>query len=316
MAGITGLRIVIGRRQRAEPGHHRRCSNAGNSISLLTKHSGSLLRYRALRDTKPEPALRTAISVDRPRFFSLKKCSLENFSMKLIVASEYVHSLLFRDGKFVRVLEPGKYRFWGNFEVIRVPKWPEFLMVYTSDILTLDGASMRLGFTLTVTIADPVAVARTWGTNEFAARNAWETQARTVIDGELRTWLATRKFEEAMSESAELPKRLTELVGPALEVFGGELNQLTMTQFGVTGAVKTAYAELLRAELEAKAALQRARGEAATMRSLMNTARLVRENPGLMELRVLTSGAKPRVTFNVSSLLGEGGLGAEEVGTE
>jgi hypothetical protein len=33
------------------------------------------------------------------------------------------------------------------------------------------------------------------------------------------------------------------------------------------------------------------------MRNLLNTARLVREHPGLLELRVLSSGQRPRVTF-------------------
>lgn len=37
------------------------------------------------------------------------------------------------------------------------------------------------------------------------------------------------------------------------------------------------------------------------MRSLLNTARLTREHPGLLELRVLTSGTRPRVSFVVGS---------------
>jgi hypothetical protein len=72
-------------------------------------------------------------------------------------------------------------------------------------------------------------------------------------------------------------------------------------EFNLVGSMRTAYANLLATEIEGKTALAKARNEAATMRSLLNTARLVREHPGLLELRVLASGQKPRVSFVVNS---------------
>jgi hypothetical protein len=41
------------------------------------------------------------------------------------------------------------------------------------------------------------------------------------------------------------------------------------------------------------------------MRSLINTSRLVRENPGLLELRILTAGQRPRVNINLAPPTGE-----------
>jgi len=73
-----------------------------------------------------------------------------------------------------------------------------------------------------------------------------------------------------------------------------------------SGSLKSAMAERLRVQIEGEIALARARNEAATMRNLLNTARLVRQHPGLLELRVLSSGQKPKVTFVV------GGVGKEE----
>jgi hypothetical protein len=48
------------------------------------------------------------------------------------------------------------------------------------------------------------------------------------------------------------------------------------------------------------------------MRSLLNTARLVREHPGLLELRVLSAGQKPRVTFVVNNPVGNDRLVASD----
>lgn len=77
--------------------------------------------------------------------------------------------------------------------------------------------------------------------------------------------------------------------------------QVALLEFGFTGNLKAAYTDVLKAELEGKAALTRARNVASTMRSLINTAGLVRENPGLLELRVLTAGQRPRVHFTVGA---------------
>lgn len=53
--------------------------------------------------------------------------------------------------------------------------------------------------------------------------------------------------------------------------------------------LKKAFSETVRARQEGQAALERARGESAALRNLANAARLLDDNPSLMNLRVLQS---------------------------
>jgi len=53
------------------------------------------------------------------------------------------------------------------------------------------------------------------------------------------------------------------------------------------GDLKKIYSQVVLAQKEGQAALERARGETAALRSLANAAQLVSANPALMQLRLL-----------------------------
>ena len=55
----------------------------------------------------------------------------------------------------------------------------------------------------------------------------------------------------------------------------------------VPSELKRAFAGIVAARREGEAALERARGETAALRSLANAGRMVEDNPGLLQLRIL-----------------------------
>ena len=55
------------------------------------------------------------------------------------------------------------------------------------------------------------------------------------------------------------------------------------------GELKRAFADVLKAKQEGQAALERARGESASLRNLANAARVLEGNPALMNLRLMQS---------------------------
>ena len=58
------------------------------------------------------------------------------------------------------------------------------------------------------------------------------------------------------------------------------------------GELRRAYADTALARQRGLAELERARAEAATLRSLANTAKLLEERPGLLKLRTLQVAAR------------------------
>ena len=57
----------------------------------------------------------------------------------------------------------------------------------------------------------------------------------------------------------------------------------------LTADLKRAFADVLKAKQEGQAALERARGESASLRNLANAARVLEGNPALMNLRLIQS---------------------------
>ena len=53
--------------------------------------------------------------------------------------------------------------------------------------------------------------------------------------------------------------------------------------------MKRAFADVLKARQEGQAALERARGESASLRNLANAAKVMEGNPALMNLRLMQS---------------------------
>ena len=168
--------------------------------------------------------------------------------------------------------------------------------------LTKDGATIRISMIATSKIFDPYL---------FYQSNSVEMQFRTAVGTEvqaflhyqmqvsLREWVAGRTLEEAMDQKLELCDTILPEIQDAGQARGFEVTQLQLLDFAIAGSLKSAFSDLLKAEMEGKSAMQRARNEASTLRSLINSAKLTHENPGLMELRILSSGQKPRVTFIV-----------------
>lgn len=233
--------------------------------------------------------------------------------MKVIIF-EYQEGLLFKDGILQRVLAPGKHRLFGfGLKVDIFDKSESVLWDESVEVMTKDGGTLKTVWRLTGCISDTKLYYQSGGRAMDAKPKYnpyWNTpltvdnpssSIQAVARAFVFTWISAKNLEEAMVGREELVKELAEYVEPHFPELGLSFTQLLLTDFWVSGSTRAAYADLLKAELEGKAALARARNEAATMRSLVNTAKLTQEHPGLMELRILTSGQKPRVSFVVGA---------------
>lgn len=230
---------------------------------------------------------------------------------------EGFEGILFRNGKIVRTLEPGKHWFFGLGYSIKVYEVrPVFQAVGGQEVLTQDSAPLKISLSIQRKIVNVQMFYRASGTkaHDFAifAMDPLTVTAQMA----LRDWATARSLEEAMNERDSMGEVIKSTLSTAALGLGLEIIGVYAIEFAPTGAVRGAYADLLKVELEGRASLARARNEGATMRSLLNTARLVREHPGLLELRVLAAGQKPRVNFTVTGVQASGAPTSTELPPE
>jgi regulator of protease activity HflC (stomatin/prohibitin superfamily) len=220
-----------------------------------------------------------------------------------ITVFDFELGLRFKDGKCVGQVEPGLHVLFGRSEqIVKFDMRERQSALGGQEVMTKDGATVRLSMVFSNKIEDPIAY---YKTNPVTLEYGFSTGSEAdillhfQIQIQLREWVAARTLEEAMNQRLELAGFML----PEVQKIGSEhgvlVTSLQLLDFSITGSLKSANADILKAEMEGKAAMQRTRNEASTLRSLINSAKLTQENPGLLELRILSSGQKPRVTFIV-----------------
>ena len=197
-----------------------------------------------------------------------------------IVVAEWERVLLYEDGRFTEVLEAGRHRRrrWRR-DRVRVVVRPRQLVVPAQEVLTSDGLAVKISLTAVVRTAD----ARRW----HEAVELPDDFVYTALQIALREAVAGRDVAELLTARAALAEEMTEPVRSTAATVGVALESLAVRDVMVPAELRRAAAEVATARAHGAATLERARGEVAATRALANAARMVTEQPGLLQLRTL-----------------------------
>ena len=206
-----------------------------------------------------------------------------------VVVQEWERVLVYRDGRFAEELGAGRHRrSRRRRQVVRVAVRPRLLAVPGQEVLTADGLSVRLSLTALCRTADP----RRW----HEAVDDADALVYAAVQVALREAVAVRTLDELLAARAALGDDVRERVGTALEPVGVELERIWLRDVMVPAELRHAAAEVATARAQGQAALERARAEVAATRALANAARMVAEQPGMLQLRTLQAVETGRAT--------------------
>ena len=211
-----------------------------------------------------------------------------------IVVLEWERVLVYRDGLFEELLEPGRHwRLRWRRHRVRISVRPRLLTVPGQEVLTSDGLSVRASLLVRCRVADP----RRWheGVDD---PDAFLYGALQVA---LRESVADRTLDGLLAERAALASELLAAVTGAATELGLTLDAVSVRDLMVPVELRRAAAEAATARAQGLAALERARGEVAATRALANAARMLSDNPGLLQLRTLQAVEAGRATVVLTS---------------
>jgi regulator of protease activity HflC (stomatin/prohibitin superfamily) len=166
------------------------------------------------------------------------------------------------------------------------------------DILTRDKVSLRINLTALWQVADAV-LARAALTNsvEYIYKE---------MQFALREAIGSRTLDELLGAKGELDREIHAAARDRIEQHGIRLVSVGIKDVILPGEMKEILNRVVEAEKVAQANLIKRREETAATRSLLNTARLMDENPTLLRLKELETLEK--VTEKVDKLTVFGGL--------
>jgi len=203
------------------------------------------------------------------------------FRHKFIVEESHA-GLLYRHGVFVRIVGPGRHVLWGFGWTLTITDLRKTaVLVPGQDVLSADNVGLKLSLLLTYQVAD-------------AAKAAHETQnwlgdLYNAAQLAVRATVSAATIEALLTQRLEIGAQLLARVQPEAAKIGVNVLAVEVKDVLLPNDLKRAFSDVLKAKQEGQAALERARGESASLRNLANAARVLEGNPALMNLRLMQS---------------------------
>jgi len=201
-----------------------------------------------------------------------------------VVVENHEAGLLYVEGRLVERLQPGRHAFWTpqrKIEVKRLDLRPQAIEITAQEMLTKDRIALRVTLTAFRRIVDPEAAAAT-----IADVDQWLYRLAQFA---IREAVGGRTLDETLAARAALDAELRAYVGERIAGSGLEVTELGVKDVILPGEIRELVNKVVEAERTAKANLIRRQEETAATRSLLNTAKLMEENPLLLRLKELES---------------------------
>jgi regulator of protease activity HflC (stomatin/prohibitin superfamily) len=197
-----------------------------------------------------------------------------------ITIFEYERGIRYRNGRFTGILEPGRHWVYRPRVMIRkVDVRPRFVTIAGQEVLSSDGVTLKVSLAAEYEIADPdVAVNKV----ESADQALYLT-----LQLALREIVGEAKIDDVLARREEFGQRLLELASGPAEQVGLRLLGVNVKDIMFPGELKKIFSQVVQAQKEGQAALEKVRSETAALRGLANAARMIEGNPSLFQLRLL-----------------------------
>jgi regulator of protease activity HflC (stomatin/prohibitin superfamily) len=202
-------------------------------------------------------------------------------SFETVTIWDYQVGLHFKHGRYLETLESGKHRIWGRgHSVILFDSRLSEMVVQGQELMTSDSATVKLTAVAQWKIADALAFHQ-------GAENA-PGALYTQIQLAMRELISGLALDAILERKVDFGKTLLKGVADSARAeLGIEVVRIEIRDVILGGELKSSYAGVITARKEAEAKQERARGDAAALRTFANAARVYETNPELFRLRYL-----------------------------
>jgi regulator of protease activity HflC (stomatin/prohibitin superfamily) len=218
-----------------------------------------------------------------------------------VIVPQFHVGVLHVDGKVEKLLEPGMHAFWKFRRDVRaevVDLRLQVLEVAGQEILTRDKVTLRVNLTAGYRVSDVLV--------------AYAKQAKPMdylykeLQFGLRAAVGTRTLDELLENKGVIDEVVEAHIRRRVAGFGLEVESVGVKDIILPGEMKVLLAKVVEAEKAAQANVIRRREETAATRSLLNTAKVMEDNPTALRLKELETLEK--VTEKIDKISVFGGL--------
>lgn len=199
-----------------------------------------------------------------------------------LIIFDHEIGLLYQNGRFKKALGPGTHFIYPFFsQVEKFDLRQTQLIVSGQEILSLDNVSLKVSVNCFYRIEDALLAKQ----KVVSYQETLYAQIQLI----LRDIIGARTIEKLLEEKQSINQELSERIKAMASQYGLSILEISIKDISFPGELKRIFSEVIRAQKEGQAALERARGESAALRNLANAAKMIEEHPVLMNLRLLQS---------------------------
>ncbi|MCP4540336.1 MAG: slipin family protein [Chloroflexi bacterium] len=194
---------------------------------------------------------------------------------------EYERGLLYEKGRFAKLLDPGRYWLWAwqYRDIHKVNMRETSQTISGQEVITTDKVPVRVTLVAQYAVTDPLLAVHTV--------ESYIDHLYQDLQLALREIISTRAVEELLSEREALSTRLHEEIATRAQKYGVTVHRVGVKDIILPGSVQRVFLKEVEADRAGRAALIAARHETAAARAKANTAKMMRDNPIIMQLQEL-----------------------------
>jgi len=186
------------------------------------------------------------------------------------------------EGAFERALEPRTHRFWGMGRKVTVKlvdtRWRSH-DVTGQEILTADRVTLRVNLAADFRVTDPVLA--------VGAVKDFEEALHRALQFAFRKTLGAKGLDAILAEKVTVDAEAADAVRAEMATLGVEVGAIALKDVVLPGEMREILNTVVAAQKEAEANVIRRREETNATRSLLNTAKVMAENPVMLRLKEL-----------------------------
>ncbi len=202
------------------------------------------------------------------------------FSIKQI--NQYERGILFRMGKYAKVLDPGWHVIWPIFYSMRkIDIRTRAVDVPEQVAITSDNVSIKINAVIYYKVFDAGKALCEVENFHYAVGQLAQTTMRNVV--------GTVTLDQLLTDREKISSNICQIIDNATDPWGIKVENVELKDISLSAEMQRVMAKVAEAEREKNAVIMKAQGEVEAAKNLAEAANMMGSTPGALHLRTLAT---------------------------
>lgn len=196
--------------------------------------------------------------------------------------NQYERGILFKRGKYAKVLNPGWHVIWPIFESCKkIDIRTRAVDVPEQVAITSDNVSIKINAVIYYKVFDAGKALCEVENFQYAVGQLAQTTMRNVV--------GTVTLDQLLTDREKISGNICEIIDKATDPWGVKVENVELKDISLSQEMQRVMAKVAEAEREKNAVITKAEGEVEAAKNLAEAANMMGNTPGALHLRTLAT---------------------------